>query len=349
MKNYSKRCLWLIWWILLSSILCLVVSAVNVNIDISNAVQHINAVKLISNSENNEVIISKIGSNLVNVETNSNIILGNENAIEESNENSTILWWSNNNVGKWKFSTIIAWLENNISGEWEGNTILGWYENNIKGQNSVIAGGKWNYIEWNASSIVWWENNNIMWNHSVTVGKNNSVTWNLSVAMWINSYVSWNNSFLWSDSTRSDVLEADNVFAIVSQNWMVVNSNTSNPNAKLTLWWSLVVASNDKDQDIVCEWWTWAGIVKAVLTGDQYCLCSCDGQWRNSMFWGGICKSICNGDTQPICGTGVSLIHSWSSYMFEWSCEQWNIVEWTWAYWLDKDNLLHWACQLGNG
>ena len=356
MKNNSIALMWsLVWWISLLWMLWMLVSAadVTITIDSSNAIQHIESVTIEQeNNPNNYVTMTRVWARLLKMQTDSNILL-NENEISGTSTNSAILWWRENRIVRWGLSTIIAWIGNAITNEdewWEGNVILGWEWNKIANSDlSTIAGWRWNFIEWRASTIVGWESNTISWDYSVIVWRENSVVWNNSVAMWVTSKINGNNSFLWTDSTREDELNADDVFVVVSEKWMVINSREPNPSAQLTVWWSIVMTMNDDDENVVCEWWQWAGTMKTVLTGDRYCLCSCDWEGRNSMFWQWECQSICDWNTQPVCGDDLYIVHSGSIYTFLWTCLSWNVVEWTWAYIVDKNDVVHWTCQIDNG
>ncbi len=115
----------------------------------------------------------------------------------------------------------------------------------------------------------------------------------------------------------------------------------------MTVWWPLVVATNDKDQNVVCGGNQWMWTIRNVYSGGRYCLCSCDGNNRNSMFGQWQCQSICAGDTieAPVCGNEVSKYQNGDYYFFVWTCEVGNVVEWTWAYLVDRNNVVHWACQ----
>jgi len=345
MKKNVK--LWsLIWWISLSWMLGIVVLAVDIDlkVDLTDPIQHIESVKIIQQEWSWSVEMSKIW-NLFGAKISSgiNVVLG-ENSVQNT-KSSVILWWYHNNLLYWEFSTIIAWEENLIRW-WTGNTILWWSNNKIIWERfSIIAGWKWNSLSWQSSTILWWYDNKVRWDNSVVVWIESSVTWNNSVSMWVNAKVDANNSFLWTNESDERALAFSDVFAVVSERGMVINSDRANDNAMLTVNWPLVVGIDGDEQNLVCEEWLWAWILKGIFTGNRYCLCSCDWNNRNSIFWQWKCQSICDGDVKPVCGTGLYLINSWSTYTFQWTCEVWYPVDWTWAYLVDKNDIVHWTCQ----
>ena len=350
MKNKSRVLLWsLVWWF---SVVWMLVFAENVPImvDITNAVQHINSVKIKQvGNIGADVVISKSWSWLSQMQTESNILLGTtDNKVKGSY--STILGWMWNEITWQVDNTIIAWASNSIDviSNWEWNTILWGQRNEIVWYSafSTIAGWENNVVSWNSSTIVWGKDNGIWWSRSVIVGTENSVTWNDSVAMWKKSKIQGNNSFLWTDSENDEVLTKDNVFAVVSRKWMVINSIAPNEHAQLTIGWPLVVSLNSNDQNAVCGSGEWLWTIRTVSWVGRYCLCNCDGTARNSMFWHWQCQSICNGESmQPVCGTGLYKRYIDGVYTFHWTCEVWESVEWTWAYLVDKNDIVHRTCQ----
>jgi hypothetical protein len=150
---------------------------------------------------------------------------------------------------------------------------------------------------------------------------------------------------LWNDGNRTTTITQDNVFAIIAKSGMIVNSDSGHNFAKLTLWWPLIVSSRDSDQNIKCEWWKWGWILKVVNAENQMCLCSCDGSWRNSMLGKGRCTSVCDYNIKPVCGTGVTRIYTWGIVTYSGSCDFWKPAKWTWSYFVDKKNLIHWSCE----
>ena len=358
MKNSSVESMWsLIWLVSLLWMLWLLLSVsvfaadITIDIDPSYAVQHIDSVRIMQEGNTgDDAIIKSEWAWLLKIQTNSNILLGIDNEIVGNGTNSTILGWINNTITWWQDSTIIAWASNSIDNSegWESNTILGWQANKIGWASSfsTIAGGLRNSIIWKLSTIVWWKDNFIKWDFSAIVWEENVVMWDNSVAAWKNSTVNANNSFLWTDSTNNWELNADDVFAVVSRRWMVINALAPNQYAQLTIGWPLVVSMNDNDENVICSWGQWGWTMKTLFTGGRYCLCSCDWNSRNSMFWQWQCQAICHGEAiHPACGTKVERIHCDDVYTFRWSCEGGYPVDGTWAYLVDKNDVIHWTCQ----
>lgn len=356
MKNSSMESMWSLMWLisllwmlwLLLSVSVFAADTVTIDIDPSSAVQHIDSVRIMQEGNTgDDAIITSEWAWLLKIQTNSNILLGIDNEITDNGTNSTILGWINNSIVWWQDSTIIAWASNSIEW-WKSNTILGWQANLIWWESSfsTIAGGLHNSIVWILSTIVWWKNNHIEWDFSAIVWEENVVVWNNSVAAWKNSTVNANNSFLWTDSANNWELNANDVFAVVSRKWMVINASTPNQYAQLTIWWPLVVSMNDNDENAICGWGQWGWIMRTIKAEDRYCLCSCDWSGRNSMFWQWQCQAICHGEAmQPACGTRVERIHCNDVYTFRWSCEGGYPVDGTWAYLVDKNDMVHWTCQ----
>jgi hypothetical protein len=135
----------------------------------------------------------------------------------------------------------------------------------------------------------------------------------------------------------------------MAQNWAVINRDKAHSFAKLTLWWPLVLSDSDNQSNIQCGQWQWWGIIKMEKSDKkQLCLCSCDGSWWNSMFSYGACLNVCT-PTQPECGTEINRIcENWIT-SYSWSCINGNVVEWTWAYFVDKNNIVHRSCQTNDG
>ena len=359
MKNKVKVLLWsLVWWFSLVWMLVFAENVITLELDPTNTIQHIGSVKFKPIDDKGiAVTISKSWLWLSQIKTEkvTNILLGTtDNKIKGSY--STILWWVWNGITWYMYNTIIAWASNsiNIVSNWEGNTILGGVGNEIvwNSKFSTIAGGENNVVVWEESAIVWGKDNGIWWSRSAIVWSENSVTWNNSVAMWKKSKIQGNNSFLWTDSENDEVLTKDNVFAVVSRKWMVINSIAPNEHAQLTIGWPLVVSVNTtNDSNVVCGLGQWGWTMKTVSVSGQYCLCNCDWSGWNSMFWKWQCQSICGKeDIQPaLCGRQLIRRYVDNAFTFSWACEFGEVVEWTWAYFVDKDDIVYWVCTTKDG
>ena len=340
--------------------------------DVHNAVQHINKVKIISTWSNTKTATLSYTNDLVQIDTDNFILWetwDNKNTITktETKTASSILWWIKNSI-LWSYDVIIWWSGNTIG--WTYNTILWWEWNNI---NSGTC--------WSFDTIVWWKNNNILWidaynpngegcsesnknsviiwghdnytygNYSVVMWNNSSVSWDNSVALWSGSHIEANNSFLWTDGNSPETLKTNDVFVIMAQNWAVINTNKAHSFAKLTLWWPLVLSNSDNQSDIQCGQWQWGGIIKMEKSeNNQLCLCSCDGSGWNSMFSYWACSKVCNKFLEPPkCGTEVTTECTRRWIVYSWSCENGKPIEWTWAYFVDKNNVVHRSCQTADG
>ena len=337
----------------------MVVFAKDLSVDFDNAVQHIEKIKIIGTGRKygNATLNSK--KDLVWIETTWNFILyrysGNALNQEISGQYSSILWWEWNKIITGNYSVIVAWSGNEINGE--GDTII-WWESNVIGelsgsQYSTILGWKDNKIKGgNNSVIVWWTENTLGGYNSVVLWSGNEVSSrNYSVALWLSSKNhSTGFSFLWTDGSSNSVLESLRVFAIWANSWVVINTDKAHSFAKLTLWGSMFVFTGLNDDNIVCSGWIWWWVLKVMNTGWQMCLCSCDGYGWNSMLGANKCMSICNVSMEPRCATGgVKRICTGGSYLYEWVCSEWVVLEWTWAYLWDMDGNLHWSCQTEDG
>ena len=242
---------------------------------LSNAVEHIGAVRFIWNDTDDIVEISselwKYNLYIKNIEGNSNFLLASsewnnniidatssnilgwkENVISSNSSTSTIIAWEWNKIGEDNKSSVIWWGKNNKINNGASASVIVWWSNNIIGSNSAN------------STIVWWSNNTVVWNSSIVAWNNNTVRSNNSVALWTKSNIEWSNSFLWNDGARgnNEVLEDSNVFAIISNNWLVVNAEKAAKWAQLTVWWSLIVKESMKNNQISCWWWQWKWSIK---------------------------------------------------------------------------------------
>lgn len=334
----------------------LAVSASNRNIsfELSNMLQHMQKVILITTGDDTRATITNIGGDLVGLETNNFILTQtweNENKILQSS-GSSILWWIKNEITNWEYDVVLAWSWNKIYNS-KFSAILWWESNELSdSDSSEILGWKGNNLKWVASVIPWWLNNTISGDYSVVVWNNSHVTWNNSIALWSGSNVNANNSFLWTDWEHWDeILSVDNVFSVISRSGMVINTGTANRMAKLTIRWPIIVSESVNDDSIVCGGGNWWWILKVKRNDNKICLCSCNWSGWNSMFgnqWN--CTSVCKDPITPLCGNSVSkFCDSNIKNQYSWSCDVWNVVEWTWAYLMDKNDILHWSCQTDDG
>ncbi len=354
----SKRIVLIMWCIFTIAGLWLIVEAVNKNLymDFDNAVQHIERIRLISDKDTTNSIVvtmSEIWSGLTKIETDNFIKDDSNSIVNVNNSKSTILWWLENKIEGWKYIVILGWLRNIIN--WSYSSVLWWEWWNI-------AGGQWNSILWwkdnlirwnNYSVIVWGSWNKINGSYSAVIWVDSSVEWDYSIALWKNSKLKADNSFLWTDWNYADeTLQTDNVFVVMSMSGMVINTGSAHKFAKLTIGWPIIMYADKNDENAECGWGIWWWTLKVVNnksnTG-QVCLCSCDGSGRNSVFGKGKCQSTCNVTIEPKCGTDVQKICSDGKYMYSWSCEKWEVIEWTWAYMVSKDDKIHWSCQSTDG
>ena len=334
----------------------------NLSTSLKYAVQHIWRVNLIKNNSSASGSIVPADS-MVKVNTDNFVVSKNKsgNKIEWTSVSSSILWWGKNVISSSENSTVVAWWQNMVSAAtsmiwwWVGNQIGVWSD------NSVIIWWNSNSISWwTSSSVVGWYKNRIEWEYSVAAWRNNTVIWDYSVALWSWSKVEANNSFLWSDGSSSSMLKTDEVFAIMSQNGMIVNGSESLPWVQLTISGSLIVGQNENDVDIQCGNGLWAGSIKLVdkqWSATQKCLCTCNGNSWNSLLWNWQCQNVCNGSNSgdsvnPECWTWLMLIkwEDWKS-KFLWTCLQWEPVEGSYymTNWTNSTGRINWACQWTNG
>jgi len=372
-KTKGSVLLWLAWmlciWSLVLNVTDWAEEGKALKMDLQYAVQHINTVKLISDlpTNTNTATIGTVGNGLVWIKTENFVISkvwdDEENQINNSKK-SNILWWIKNRISEWQYSSIL-WWEHNVISNWKYSTILWWKDNNIQNDSSYSTILWWqsNYLTWNGSVIAGWYGNHIKWNYSVTVWNNNIVNWNNSVALWTNSIVEADNSFLWTDNKEAHnvTLGADNVFAVVSDHGMVVNAPQAHTLAQLTIWWPLII---DEWKAPQCKDWYNSWVMKVVDRGDDdlKCLCGCDGYAWHSLYGQWKCEAQCNNsdrpewqELKPECaqnGEDNDLVYrcsDGSKNYFNGKCAVWNVVQWTWAYLVTKDNMVHWACQTDDG
>ena len=359
MKISKTALLALSWALSIAGLWLMFVSAdKDLRINPRNAIQHIETVKFISWSTTATATLKQLGNNsLVGIETN-NFVLSEDDSsneiIEQNTVGASILWWWWNKIWETKksnYSVILWWVGNTID-NWY-STILWWERNKIDWAESTILWWKDNGVAWGSSVIVWWHDNEVNGSKSVVVWSNSSVNWDLSVALWLKSRVSADNSFLWTDWThRDDTLTANNVFAVVWGSGMVIGTNQAHSFAQLTLNGGLVIRKGGNNLE--CNSSNGWSLKVVDGPGGKICLCSCDGHdniW-NSMFGLGQCKSACDDKyIQPDCGEEVVKICIGNETVYSWSCKPWKwvVVEWTWAYFVDKKNIVHWSCQTDDG
>ena len=360
MKSQRVRLL-LAVWLLVVFWSCLIIEAASVKIDtdLSNAVQHIS--KVIFRQKNGSTISDKVSLESINsfirIITNSNnFILNNEasnpNKIIYGSSSSwnTILGWEHNIIqGDSENSVIIAWKNNTIdSSIWA--TIWWWIGNTIHPDSnySVIAWWIDNNVHWEYSSIPWWKLNTVRWDFSVALWVENDVDWYASAALWSNSRVNANKSFLWTDGSWEDELGDDNVFAVISSKWMVVNATKPHNLAKLTIWsWSLVISTwaDVSSCNYITKW-----VLKTVQSWSSVCLCSCDWNNWSSLYWEWLCNAVCKADSHivPVCGSLTRVCLGTTGNYYSWSCLTWKAIDWTGAYFVDWTGNVHWSCQTEN-
>ena len=315
--------------------------------DLKTAVQHINQAKFIWKETTWETII-KVENNKIKVVTNNMIFNKSWNEIN-SWVSSNILWGESNTI-TWEYDTIIAWSSNKINNA--NNSVILWW----KGNN--ISKSTWSVIWWNNNNLIWdnstivGNNNNLKWDNSTIVGNNNSLKWDNSTAFWSWASINWgNNSFLWTDNGNGMELKSNDVFAVVSKSWMVVNTDTAHNLAQLTIGWSLVVSKSDKDQNVECNngsKWIFKTIDK--WESGKKCFCTCNWSGRNSIFWEWECQGYCNKEI-PVCGSFAE--KSWTTTItLEWKCNTWVLIQWSWSIyvkWMWDNTVAYWACQTYDG
>ena len=346
----SKTAVLTLWTVFVMAGLWLMVAygaEKNLSTNLSNVIQHIEKVIFISTWDNTQATMNQTNG-LVRINTE-NFILSTDDTNTINWIKSAILWWERNDI-KWNHDVILGGNSNSIS--WNTSTILWWEHNVIEGNSSVIWWWRFNAIKWASSVILWSTGNTVSWGYSVVVWNNSSVNGTNSVALGANSHVKATNSFLWTDWNHGDEeLEANNVFAVVSKSGMVINTNKAHPFAQLTIGWPIILSENTgNNKNIQCGGGIWWWIVKTVNSGWNTCLCSCDGSGWNSLFGLGKCRSVCDNSIKPECGDDLYRIcFGWQNQAYSWTCKIWEVVEWTWAYLTDKNNIVHRTCQTDDG
>ena len=349
MKNLKRKVIWLVgviawFWLMFS----FAVDIRQLKTDLSNMIQHFEKIKIVS-SENQtaNAKIQYVWWGLLGIDTDniiisniinttpvkiggwkwSSILWGIVNEIE-NNVYSVIVWWENNSIST-NYSTIIWWRENTVD-KWQYGTILWWRENVLKG---------------NFSTIVWGSNNEVIGEKSVSLWKNGVVSWNNSVWIWSDFEVKGKNSFVWNAGV-DNIEVGENVFVVNGGNGMVINTGKAYSFAKLTVGWPMIIGDNNISfTSLKCSRDTrWALIIKK---NDAWvrCFCTCNGEERNSIIWWQ-CAWVCSKKIVPECGSEVhKIVGSEPPYSYSWSCEKWEVVEWTWAYVVWKNDIIYWSCQ----
>ena len=327
-----------------------IVSASNSDKEISdklnNAIQHIQSINFVDSNNNWRMAVMSSLENKVRIDTN-NFVIASEadqaGAIDNTTTLSSVLWWTSNHIYDSTGSSIIGWSGNNLNSNYA--VIIWWVNNKIQSGSdySVIAGWSTNSIKWKISVIAWWKNNNITGDYSAIVGVNNTISGHYSVALWSWSNVNANNSFLWTDGESSESLSVDNVFAVVSKSWMVINTTEAHELAQLTIGGSLTVAWSGRATCSPDTIWSLRLVDKE---NNQKCLCSCNGESWDSVLWDGECVAKClNEDGSsliPVCGDTLTLTGDASHEYYIWSCKQWEVI--SGSFYMNTSGM-NWTCQ----
>ena len=375
MKKKKKIMILLFMSFFVSGIIFTVESSrdLNLNIDISNAIQKIWSIILYTGwDEWTElwILTSDENDKLKITWSWDNFIINYRNDITDS-EYSSILWWTGNEIHGWKYSTVYGWVWNDIQSDY---SVILWWRDNTVHSNSTGSVIVWNNNKVNSlsrsleNSVVVWNNNemngsysSVVWyNSTVGIGENGE-TYN-SVAMWSWAMVIWNNSFLRVDGSETVDLYNDEVFVVFWEKGMAVNESAPNDKAKFNVWsrfildmWNTRGEENGNLSDsMVCGSGNGTWIVKIEDRDDiegQKCLCNCDGQWWKSMIWDGQCEAICKGeksDVFPECVTWwIELIQLWDGKMdYSWGCIWWSAIKT--SFFMPWDTMW-WQCQWKNG
>ena len=325
-------------------------------LDLNNAVQHFDTVRFINQAQDSKVDLKRVGSTspsdpLLGITAVNNLIIteswSNENQIWSNVSNSSILWWKWNKItwwGMWR-NVILWWGWNTVNAGWR-DIILWWSWNEISNTRYwAILWWEWNKI-WNTTySTIIWNKNEVKGNNSIAVWKSNKVNGSNSAVLWVSWVVNGSNSFLWTDKSFT-VTNAD-VFVVNWENGMVIGGNKAHSLTKLTISGSLFIGMQSTNCNADHKW-----AIKIMdnprTTGK--CFCSCNGSGWNSLNGKGSCIDVCAGTNNnmiPVCGTSTTCPGLDTSY--QWSCEVWQLVQWEWAHFIDKNNVLHWQCMTDNG
>lgn len=312
--------------------------------DPNNLIQHIWKIIFTEKDnsiQNNKPTITTYKNGVSLIKTDNFILTSSWNSNEiKSWYNNSILWGQNNNISseRWKnaiWNTIIWWSGNRIHNS-KGSTIWWWKENYIDNSTwSTIIWWQNNNIKWRYSSIIWWQWNTIKGSNSIIAWEWNTITWDNSVIIWRNWNINKKNSFLRSDGENANVTYSD-VFAVLWQNWMIINSDTAKELAQLTIWWSIIIKESANDQNITCnnnsEW-----TIKLIKKSEsQKCFCHCKWWEWNSVLWEWQCESICrNGNNASIearCGNVSNTCENNSRFVIG-------------STYVDQKSVIHRSCQ----
>ena len=367
MKSRKTRMLVALWLTAVSAFSLMAISfadnAKEIKLDRFNAIQtipkiifkqNISATKKVELSNVAEKELIRINTNPDGASTGNNFVLSRGgSSVAEGSYDSTILWWKNNKIEGTNSSnsTIIAWESNQVNSSLWGT--IGWWKNNHVDQADYGTVAWWenNSAYRGSSTVVWGSGNMASGGYSVTLWNKNQVNGDYSMAIWNNSKVNASNSFLWSDNWVT--LSTNNVFAVVGGSGMVVNTDKAHRFAQLTIWWSLLVNQDSRSKNLECTQDTkW--VLKVINTGSQACFCSCDWNNWHSLFGAWNCSKTCGATKDPKCGTVQPVLkkicdETKKQFVYSWTCEVWEVVEWTWAYMVDNQGIVHWTCQTNDG
>ena len=338
------------------------VAAKELQIDLSNAIQHITTV-VISTGENRATLSSDNVWNL-KVDTN-NFIIWNGNTIKESAKGSAIMWWSGNVISWWNNNAILTGESNQISGT---NQVIWWWKNNkiTDGQNSVIAWWENNTVS-AMNSVIIWNNSKVNWANNITIWQNNNVQGQNNVVMWSWWTTSAQSWFLWAGWKGQGVSGA---FVVYANSGMAVNTSAVAWFAKVSIWAPLIVSTWDT-ASIECNS-EYVGTLKLVKKygnlvkkygndensdfKNQMCLCSCNASWWTSLGGNKQCDVPCKNerefynpstnDVDWICGSGL-LLQNWT-YTWNACLSGYKLIMDSFVLKGErKDNkaVLYWSCQ----
>ena len=355
MKSRKTRMFAALWLVAVSGFSLMVASAAvtekTIKSDLTNAIQRIPRVRIVSKDYDKKSTLENLNQLFrIEMEDGIGFVLWNPSS-KANGSSATVLWWRANTANS-QYSTIIWWDTNRIVNS-SAATILWWWGN-------IFEDG------WSNGSIVWWSGNKISGiSYSTIVGTNNIGWWNgsYSVIVWSNSSVNsgrsvalWegsNNragwSFLWTDGNHTGSLWSSNTFAVVSDKWMVVNEDRAHDFAKLTIWWSLIIDNSDHDPICNSDHFWVLKVVSNESNTSISCFCSCAENGWTSLFGAWMCSSSCQASITPTCGNEVTKICNATWYVYSWTCIEWEVVEWTWAYVVEDNGKIRRTCQTNDG
>ena len=357
MKSRKTKVFAALWLAAISGFSLMIVSAAGgekvITTDLTNAIQRIPRVQIKSTDYGKVAELRNI-NHLLRIDSSTySFVLSDWSSTAENSTASTILWWSANTISGSSYSTIVAWDQNTISGK-SGNVVLWGHKNKIDSSSySAIAWWSDNKaVGWSDSVIVWWTNNTVGGNNSVVLWNESTATKSNSVSLWNKSKNNSESSFLWTDAGGTLGEANSGTFVVVAGSGMVVNETKANSVAQLTIWWSLIIDSSTHNPscDNGHKW-----VLKVVANESNTsisCFCTCDGSSWSSLFGGWMCSSSCNASVRPVCDNSkLQKLCNAGWYTYTWGCAEWGweVVDWTWAYLVDKNGYVHWTCQTNNG